>query len=352
MRCFKYYIISLLSVLMLIAGSCKNHDDHPGAAIKIDLKTSRFDVDLYGLDTNKIGPGLEQLHSKYPDFLNFYLDTLMGLGIRGNYNDTVAGIRQGLRIYLTYKDFVRLEDSIKTHFPDTKISETELTKGFQNMKYYFPAFHVPKVYFVNTELNNLPAFTLDTSIIGVSLDMFLGDNFVPYTQVQIPNYLFPHIRPSYMPVSVFKVVYSSLYPYVQEDKVLLDLMLQRGKEFYYLHKMLPETPDSVIFGFTQKQVEWCNHNEAFIYNFFIHQNLLFEKELLKTIPYVNDGPFARGIGSAADSEKLTPGNIGSWLGYRMISSYMDNHPDIPIKAMLDMKKEPNILLEEAKYKPK
>lgn len=338
---------------MLLFGCNGNGNNRPDTStIKIDLETHRFDVDLYAIDTNHIGADLQKLSVKYPDFLNFFLDTFMGFGIHGHYSDTIAAIDSGLRIYLTYKDFVQLEDTIKAHFPDTKAIEVRLKSGFQNMKYYFPHYHIPKIYYVNTELNKPLAFTIDTSIIGIGLDMFLGDNFAPYAQTGIAAYLYPHLRPAYIPVEVFKVIYTNTYPFEEVEKNLLDLMIQHGKQQYFLHQILPGTPDSVLFAFTQKQVFWCEHNEVLIYNYFIHNNLLYEKELLKTLPYVNDGPFARGLGSSSDQEKLTPGNIGSWLGYRIVSSYMAQHTAMRLPDLLNEKKEAALFLQESKYKPK
>ena len=161
-----------------------------------------------------------------------------------------------------------------------------------------------------------------------------------------------HLRPSYIPVSTFTAFYRGFHPFQADDKPLLDLMIQRGKEQYFLHRILPNLPDSTLFGFRQQQLDWCDANENMVYNFFISQNLLYNKQPHSIMPYVTDGPFAKGMEPPSAGVKVTPGNIGTWLGYRIVSSYMAQHPEASLKQLLEQKEEPAKFLEEAKYKPK
>src|SRR6202000_1091853 len=96
----KKYLFAFFSVAILISGCIERNDTPDISHIKVDLKTYRFDTDLFTIDTNHIGDGLKQLAVKYPDFLNFFLDTMLNYGIHGNYSDTTKGISDGLRIFL------------------------------------------------------------------------------------------------------------------------------------------------------------------------------------------------------------------------------------------------------------
>ena len=344
---------ALFIPVLLLLSSCNNGNEKtPDVSnIHVDLRTAHFDRDLYAIDTNNIGAGLKQLYTKYPDFLNYFLDTVMAYGIHGNYSDTVQGIREGLKPFLSFKDFKDLEDSIKSHYPDTRATDEKLAAGFKLMKHYFPGYTVPKIIYLNMGLSNWPAFPVDSNTFCIGLDMFLGDNF-PYQAVGVPYYMRLHLHEDYIPVSVFGAIYKGMHPFKPDEKTLLDLMLQRGREQYYLHKILPGTPDSVMFGFTQTQLDWCNANEALVYNFFIHQNLLYNKDAHSVMPYVTDGPFARGLEPVSDTVKITPGNIGTWFGYKVISAYMAQHPAMPLTELLNREVDPARVLDEAKYKPK
>ena len=347
------YLLLTLGVVSLFLNSCGDAEHVPDVSgVAVSLNISHFDKDLYAIDTNHIGAGLQQLSAKYPDFLNYFLDTVMAYGIHGNFNDTVTGIREGLKPFLTYKDFVGLEDTIKKDYPDTRETDEALTNGFKFMKYYFPVYHVPRIIYLNMGLSNWPSFPLDSTTVCIGLDMFLGEQFPYYHSIGVPQYMAAHVRKSYIPVSVFSVLYKGMNPFVSSDRSLLDQMIQRGKEQYFLHRILPRTADSVLFGFRQQQIGWCNTNEAVIYNFFIRQNLLYNKEMYNTQPYINDGPFAKGLESTVNEPGSTPGNIGTWLGYKIVCAYMRLHPKMTMPELLSQQPDAQLFLEEAKYKPK
>lgn len=342
----------VLAVFLIIVG-CGNRENGPNVSgIKMNLQTFRFDKDLFALDTNHVGEGLKKMYAKYPDFLNYYLDTLMSYDIHGNYSDTARGVREGLRADLTEKGHRDLEDSILKNYPQNEDLDKQLADGFRHVKYYFPNYHIPKIIYLNMGLSNWPAFQLDSTTFCIGLDMFLGPQYPYYRSIGVPEYMDTHLRKSYIPVSVFTQVYRAPYPFRSEDATLLDMIIQRGKEQYFLHRVLPAIPDSTLFGFTQLQINWCSANEALIYNFFIHQNLLYSKDPQLTQPYVHDGPFAKGMEDPTDAVKNTPGNVGSWLGFRIVSAFMARHPQMTLQQLCNERKEASEFLEEAAYKPK
>jgi len=348
------FLLMFVTLCLFFAGCSGTQEKTPDVtSIHVALKTAHFDRDLYAIDTNNIGDGLKLLSQKYPDFLDYFLDTVMAYGIHKNYSDTVQGIREGLKPFLVFKDFKDLEDSIKKHYPDTKATDERLVAGFKLMKHYFADFTVPRIIYLNMGLSNWPAFPVDSTTFCIGLDMFLGDHFPHYkAAIGVPDYMMGHFREQYIPVSVFSAIYKSDHPFKPDERTLLDLMLQRGREQYFLHRILPDTQDSVLFGFTQKQLDWCNANEALIYNFFIHQNLLYSKESHSIMPYVTDGPFARGLEPVSNPVKYTPGNIGTWFGYKVINAYMAHHADMQLAELLSKDIEPSKVLEEARYKPR
>lgn len=346
-------VLSWLLVFITFTGCSDTSEKSPDVSgVKISLKTYRFDKDIFAIDTNQLAAGLQKLNEKYPDFLNYYLDTIKEWGIHGNYSDTVKGIREDLRLDLTFKDFVNLQDSILKYYPDSKETDDVLTRGFQYIKYYFSDYTVPRIFYLNMGLSKWPTFPVDKNTLCVGLDMFLGPQFPYYRAVGIPDYMDTHLTKEYLPVSLFSVAYKTIMPPDLDNKPLLDLMIQRGKEQYFLHKILPGTTDEVLFGFTDLQMKWCNANEAVVYNYFIHENLLYNKEAQNTMPYIHDGPYAKGLESSTEPVKKTPGNIGTWLGYKIVSAYMAQYPKTTLKELVYMKMEPTQFLDKAKYRPK
>lgn len=335
-----------IACVVLVVSSCQNGEKAPDVSgVQVNLQAQRLDRDLATIDTNAVAAGAVILQKKYPEFFNFFLDTLMGFDINGNYSDTTTGIKQGLRVFLTNHDYKGLLDTVNVHFPDTKSTDEELKKGFQYMKYYYPNFHEPKIIYIVSWLHDWEAFTVGDNTLAIGLDYYLGPAYPYYKSVGVPEYMNIHLKPDYIPVAAFSVLYTNMHPIVQDGQTLLGLMLQYGKQQYFLHKVLPFVNDATRLGYTDKQMAWCEQNEAMVYNFFIRENLLYATEFQRIIRYVTDGPNSTGM------PEESPGNIGSWLGYRIVTRYMQEHPETSLE---DLFKETDSekFLAASKYKPK
>lgn len=341
----KQTFLPLALIFVVILGSCGGGVRNPDVkGITVSLQSQRLDQDLAHIDTTNLAASLGSLKTKYPGFLDFYLDTIMGFGIKGNYDPASPGISQGLRPFLSHKDIRGLFDTVNKHFPNVKSIENELVDGFRYLKHYHPGYHVPRLVFLVTGLNQWSVFTVDTSFIGIGLDMYLGESYPFYQAVQIPDYVIRKCSPVYIPANVFQAIHRDRHPFVMEERTLLDMMIQRGKEQYFLSKVLPDAPDTIRFGFTGKQMDWCQANEEQVYNFFIQDNLLYQTNWQKVLRYVNDGPNAAGM------PKDSPGNIGTWLGWRVVCAFMDKHPDLTMDDLFNYTDAVR-LLREAHYKP-
>jgi hypothetical protein len=327
--------------------SCKEKDNNPDVSdIKVSLQTKRLDKDLYGIDTNNVAAGLQQLQSVYPDFLNFYLDTLLGFGVNGNYTEENEAIALGVKKFLTDKDCRGVMDTVIKRFPDTKDVEEELVKGFKYYKHYYPNYKEPRIIYMTSCLNNWGAFTYGSDIVGIGLDMFLAPGYPFYQSVGVPDYMEKQLTKENIPVAVFRAIYQDEHPFIPQNSTLLDMMLQRGKERYFLSKVIPFVPEHVRLGFTEQQLEWCEKNEAMVYNFFMSEDLLYSTDWQKILRYVNEGPTSAGM--PAES----PGNIGTWVGLRIVESYLKKNDKTTMQDLLNDKQEPQIFLQRSGYKPR
>lgn len=336
----------LLLVTILSFASCKGPGSEPDVSqVKVTLTSHRFDRDIATIDTNNIPQALVALKKNYSDFLDFWLDDLMQFGVNGNYNLDNPGVGKALRQFLSYKDFRGLFDTVAAHFPNTKLIETPLSKGFQYWKYYYPQRSIPKIVYFVSGLNNWSAVTLDTAIVGIGLDMYLGPNYPFYKSVMIPDYIIKNLTPEMAPVNVFKAIYEAKFPFNPENKTLLQMMVEKGKEQYFLSKILPFLAPELRLGFTKSQLDWCNKNEALAYNFFVKANFLYEKNWAKVLRYVNDGPESAGM------PKESPGNIGTWLGWQIVKAFVAKHPEKKLDEILSQN-DAQKMLQEGAYKPR
>jgi hypothetical protein len=332
-------VLSIALALSLLFGSCGSNTDAPDVSnIELSVQSHDFYKDFFKVDTNKIEGSLQALDKLYPDFLRFYLDQLVGLQTNGSLSDTV----QGLRFFLTYKDFRELFDTVAKVYPSTKDIDKQLVKVFKRIKHYDTTFTIPtEIYYYAAGLN-LAVFTREHTM-GIGLDMFLGQDFKPYQQIGIPSFRLLRHTPENIPIAAARAIYQDKYPFIVEEKNLLALMIEQGKEAYFTKKVVPEAGEALILGITEEQLKWCQENESMIYNFFVQQNLLYETNQQKVVRYVIEGPSSAGM--PAES----PGNTGSFTGLRIVENYAKNTGS----SLAEVIKEQDYqkILAAAKYKP-
>jgi hypothetical protein len=74
------------------------------------------------------------------------------------------------------------------------------------------------------------------------------------------------------------------------------------------------------------------------WNLFKQNNLLYETNLQKIMPFVLDGPNSQGLPLEA------PGNIGSWIGWQIVKSYCKkNTPKNHIQLMPSSERKTTML---------
>jgi hypothetical protein len=330
-------------VYTLFSASCSTNEEKDApdvSGIHIPYQSYAFYKDFSKLNPNDIAAGLQQLKAKYPEFADFYLDSLIGFGYYGNYAQRIPMMDS----FLLQKDYRSLLDTVNMAFPDTKQYDEWLKKSFRYLAYYDSTFDIPeRVYYFVSGLSGIPAELQNDKSVGIGLDYYLGRDFLPYAQIGIPTYATVRFTDKNIPIWLGRAVYGDKYPFNPTDKDLLDMIIQRGKELYFLEKFAPYLEDEVKFGFTKEQLDWCRKNESMVYNFFIGNNLLFDKSLQKTLRYVNDGP------SSAGMPPESPGNTGSYIGWRIVKKYME-HNAVSMHELLEMKDAQKIL-NDSGYKP-
>jgi hypothetical protein len=332
--------IFLLAIAIGFIAACRTNQPPNVDHIKVDLAPVRYDQLLYATDTNNAKQGLLALAKAHPFFTEVYTEHLTGWG---RVSDTANLVFNGYKHFLTYKDYVNLNKTVQEKFPDTKKSDAELAKLFQYIKYYFPKYKVPKLYYFNSGLNVYSAITYDT-LVGIGLDMYLGKDFEFYPSIQLPNYQIIHCSPEYIATNMASSVYQSMLPFTTEGNALLQLMIQRGKELYFLEKVLPTTSDEINIGYTEKQLKWCKDNEIMIWNLFKQNNLLYETGMQKIMSFVLDGPNTQGLPLEC------PGNAGSWIGWQIVRKYCEKNPPKSLEAFCKAPIDAQDFLQKSGYK--
>ena len=343
-------LLIFLSILFLV--SCNNSNSKPDISnIKADVTILRFDKDFFSIDTTRLEKSLNNLNKKYPAFFPLYIQFLSPID---------PMVKQEGKTYeeatkIFFRTIKPLADAVEKKYDKMDNVQSGLEKSFRYVKYYYPSFKTPAVVASIEGFNpDDPqevygtAFYHDTLIL--SLQMFLGNDFGGYDPVQYPDYLRRRFNEEYIVPNAIRAVVNAIYPDTSESASLIEIMIERGKQWYLKEKFLPEAPDSLITGFSKSQTEFIEKNEGNIWGQFLKDTpdpYTVDQERLKN--YLGEAPFTQDMPHDLGGNG-TPGNIGQWMGWRIVQKFAERNPKMNVQEVLAT--PARTVFQEAKYKPK
>ncbi len=180
----------------------------------------------------------------------------------------------------------------------------------------FPEVKIP--HFVSYISEFTEAHCAYDSIIGIGLDMYLGQDY-PFYPAEFPEFMRTKMTKDYIVPNTLKAIAISSFDKQLKDKRFLAYMLFEAKVRYFTKKILPELNDTLVFGYTKKQMDWCNESENQIWSFFVDKKLLYEKNPNEYMRFLTDGPFTAAEGIPQESAP----SLGVYCGYKIIENYAD-----------------------------
>ena len=163
--------------------------------------------------------------------------------------------------------------------------------------------------------------------IIIGLDYFLHKNS-KYKPQDIPEYILYRYTPQHI-IPMTMALYCSRYNQISNlDQTMISEMLDFGKLYFLLSRILPCTPKHLIIGYSKEEWDLIEKNEKTIYSVFVDRKLFFETNHLVKNKYLSERPQVFEVSPSC------PGRIGRWLGWKIIKSYMENNPNIEIQNLL------------------
>lgn len=331
----------LLVICAVLNGCIGDSSNAPDVShIELDIKIRRFDQDLFALDTHQLEAGMQRMAQMYPEMF-----PLFAVNIIHDVTNPKETPLEAVRGFLTAPEIRHLYDTVQQVYGDLRWLERDLTQMFKYYKHYFPDKPVPEVVAIVSEFVT-DAFTAGDSLCGIGLDMYLGEDYPAYhaNENTKPAYIRRQFQKDYIAVRLAKAIAQNLNDAPPGER-LLDQMLHNGKLLYVVDRLLPKVPDSLKMGYTREQMEGCYANEQEVWARLLEQNLLYSTDARKLKKLVSPSPNAPVVFQEA------PGEIGNWIGWRIVEAYMKRHPDTTLEAMLSLT-DAQKFLEQSKYKPR
>lgn len=320
--------ITILFIYSLVfITSCSVDPKKPNVSdIPLVLTVDRFENDLFELDVKHPESSISALKQKYVDFFDLYMFQITTLGAR----DSIL-MQERILSFVQDTNFRAVYNDCHKEFGDFTIEKEGLKKAFQYYKFYFPSKPIPRVV---TMLSGFSfPIVCDSFNLGIGLDMYLGKDYRFYSTLEppLPNYLRVQMVKSNIVCDAMKGWAMSDYQIDESTATVTDMMIGEGRLIAFLEKVLPDTKDTMRLGYSTSQLDWCEKSEKKIWQFFVQNKLLFSVDPNILSKYTNEGPTTNGF------PKESPGNIGKYIGWKIIKSYQKKHPEISIEQLMEEK---------------
>ena len=315
--------------LLLFVLSCNDEICRDSVTPKsIELEVQRIDSELFQSSSVQ---EIENVLNRHDSFARLFLDA-DEYPSREILADRMFQLLQNPSIDTLYNEsveaFLNIDELILT-----------IQEALGRLQVFFPNAPTPVLQTAVTGLYKDLVITNEQIIIG--MDFFIGRN-ASYPPQQIPDYILKRYTVEHLPANIMQFI-SSQFIRQSAGETMLAEMIDHGKSYFLLSKLLPCTPENILMGYTQEEWKDSFENDATIWASFIENELLYETNHQMKQKFLGERPNVYEIG-----EKC-PGRIGRWLGWQIVKSYVDQTGAGVEDLMAEQ--DANLIFRRSEYKP-
>ena len=325
--------ILFFSLPALFVGCADDLKDAP------EVRLTRFEQDFFALDTSRLAEELPVFVERHPLLAPLFLGEL--IHDRTNPEETPL---EAAHLFLTEPHLHALYDTVQLVYGRADWLERDLRRMFRQYRLYFPDRPIPEVATIISEFAT-DVFTYGDSLCGIGLDMFLGENFRGYDPEIYPEYIRRQFRQEYIVPRLARALVQHIVGDPPAGGRLIDYMIHHGKAMYIVGKLLPRTSQQLLMGYTREQMDGCLANERESWARLLDQNLLYSTDYRKFQKLISPSPNAPILFDEA------PGEIGIWIGWRIVQAWAKRHPDADMRQLLEQR-DSQKLLRASRYQPR
>jgi gliding motility-associated lipoprotein GldB len=316
----KFFLLPIVFCLLFWSCDQKSKVEKAIEETPVNTKVERFDKLFFETPPKD----LDKLKKQFPYFFS------------PKVNDTVWLNKMTAPIWR------EVYTEVQKKYSNTDTIQNEVETLFKHIKYYFPKTKNPKIITLISDMDPSNKAIYADSLVLISLELYLGKEHKFY---QFPKYLKQNFEErQMMPDLVSSFSTREIAPSI--DKNFLSQMVYFGKQLYLKDVLLPEYNDAEKMGYTPEQIIWCQENESYIWRYFIEREMLYSDEQKLTSRFIDPAPFSKFY---LEIDNESPGQVGAWVGWQIVRSYMENN-DVTIGEL--MKTNAKEIFEKSKYKPK
>ena len=241
----------------------------------ITLETSNVKKEIVGNDLTKIFLNL----SSKKDFLLF-LDSSQNISrtffevVKSNTNNLYTQKTDELYLLLSNQYYDSVYFSVQKDFPDISKIFDEINFAIHNFNKQSHIKKNPVVNILISGFYNDIVVTHDTINIGIDYFLQLNNKYKPR---DLPTYILKRYTPQFLIPTTLISYFSQFNLMDTNNESLLNEMIAFGKLYYVVSQLMPCIDENVILGYDKEEWKILENTEAFIYSYFIQNELFFEK---------------------------------------------------------------------------
>ena len=326
------WALYLFLVLLPILGGCGENEcrDVPDlSSIEVQVETLALEEQLIKLETWQ---QTEEFLGENRVFADFFLHA-------NQYpHDSILAKRLFRLLQAPAIDTVFTE--CRSTFGDLSDIKDDYKQAYQIINHYYPQTKVPKLATVVTAFYN--DLYISDSLIIVGLDYFLGSNgtFKPDEH----DYILKRFRKESLVPTVMNFVSNDFNQIDKQHNTLVADMINIGKSYYFTSLVMPCTPDSLIIGYSSKEMRLVNQNQEIIWANLIENELLYETNDYMKNKFIGESP------NVFEISEECPGRVGAWIGWEIVKKYVDEH-NVSLPELM-RETDAHKIFQMAKYRPK
>lgn len=326
---FLFFICLLFASCRMSTGDAMSVGEEKGVTV------IRYDKLLNEYVRSNSFSALQKMNMEYRQPTKILIEDVLSIGQVGD--DTIS---QKLKTFYSDTTLVHLMADVDKKFSDLSNLEAGLTKGFRKLKKEVPGIEVPVIYSQVSALNE--SVVLTDSLLGISLDKYMGEDYPLYKRFYY-SYQRHTMRPERILPDCFTFYLMAQYPFPFENGVsLIDVMLHYGKINYVVQHILNYRSICEVMGYSEKEKDWCRANEQHVWETMTKNGHLYARDPMMMRNYMKPAPYTVFFGEDA------PPLLGTWVGARVIASYMKHHKHTSLQQLLEMDNY-KTMLEESNY---
>lgn len=322
----KYPVYIITALFFALFASCKN--DGPNVSnIQTSTSITRLEKEMLAIKSEK---QLGAFFNKEEHLLKRYFQGPKEAVTKKVYTEVLSNPDFQKCFKTTLNEFESLDDLLN-----------EFDQAFKHIKYYYPQFNEPKIYTLFSGF--LGDLYIDKETVYISLEFFVTDKEI--CKPPFPIYMSERLTKDFIVPYAVNYYFSEAFIKTDlSDHSLLAEMIYWGKKYYFTQQIIPDIEERLIYGYNAEQVTAITANEKYIWDHFVNNQLFYKNDPSIIEDYIGERP------KVVEVSDNCPGRVGRWLGYKLVSSYMEKN-DVSLTELMN-ESDTQKIFTQSKYKPK